>query len=202
MSKKILVFCVFWSILFFSMNYTYSEETTPDVNSSDVANPTVPNSQEPSNSENTATQTNSPEENKPENTKPPKAQTKKKKVSKKPPEETAPPEKIENKNVNTDSEKSSTEPQISPGTDIKSDISLPDLSDYKSLNSFNNSDIPSNRVNPIGEKLIKGIISWVLMIAGILLIIWIILYNRKIPTEKDIKLKRKKHLYYKNSRRK
>lgn len=203
MNKKFGIFFVICLVLCLSINHTYSEETASNANPSDTANSQTTQPQKPPGPEDSDVQSKKAEENKQENTKKSKSQSKKKKAEKKVEEKVENEKENEKENENTDLKKSTSEtPPTAPNTENKSGVSLPDLSDDKVPNSFGNSDISGSSVNPVGERLIKGIVSWILMLTGVVLIIWVIFSNRKIPKEKTIKIKRKKHLYYKNSRRK
>lgn len=107
-------------------------------------------------------------------------------------------------------EKAENKTEESPKSEeqsVQNKITLPDLSD--SIMEENDMAVPSQAKNP-EEKLIKGVISWMMILSGIALIIWVIMNNQKIPNKpsKFLNLKKfgksptKKYLYYKKSRRK
>lgn len=124
-----------------------------------------------------------------ETTKTEKPKTPKKNVKKTPPPKT-------DETVKTNTQNTEEQPKIN----------LPDISDYQNEEALNDIVSAQNQTN---EKLIKGIIAWVLILSGISLIIWVIFKNRKIPRHDYMmnrrrrpKVNRKHQLNYKNLRRK
>lgn len=89
---------------------------------------------------------------------------------------------------------------------LKNKITLPEIADIK-LSEDNIHSESSNNYN--SEKMIKGVIAWIMIFAGILLIVYVILKNRKIPKmakkpkcKKCFKVNKKHRLYYKSLHRK
>ena len=102
------------------------------------------------------------------------------------------------KAVNAKPEESTGDHTYTAEDPNSSKITLPDLSD----NNINENSSENTDKQIVSERLIKGVIAWVLIISGIALIGWVIFTNKNIPKEKAVKIKGKKNLYYKNSLRK
>lgn len=209
MNKKFFVVFylafIFFTVLLEPLNCVYSEENVSNQDSSvpqtDSQTQSVPGGENGNTSSSDASKTQT--ENKPKlSTK--KSKKKENKVKNETEDETKNEIKNENEVKDTPQEEKTEDlkNQKSFEPDIKSNISLPDISDDEILSKLDNNKENNIIKYPSGEKLIKGIIAWVLMISGILLIIWVILLNRKVSDEKPIKLKKKKRIYYKSSQRK
>ncbi len=96
-----------------------------------------------------------------------------------------------------DSEKSTNATTMEPVSHEK--IELPKISGSKFLDE---SILTNKESKNTGEKLVRSVFSLTLIVGGLIVIIWVILKNKNIPKEKNIKIKDKRRLYYKNSHRK
>ena len=96
-----------------------------------------------------------------------------------------------------DSEKSTNATAMEPVSHEK--IELPKISGSKFLDE---SILTNKESKNTGEKLVRSVFSVILIIGGLIIILWVILKNKNIPKEKNIKIKDKRRLYYKNSHRK
>lgn len=101
---------------------------------------------------------------------------------------------------NSNESKKPDETSKKPDTPI---VKLPDISGEE-ITEIDITPISSN--NYISDKIIKGIISWIMILSGLSLIIWVILKNRKI-NKSSLKISnnnpnKSKPIYYKGLHRK
>jgi hypothetical protein len=76
-------------------------------------------------------------------------------------------------------------PQIGGAEALKND--LPEISfDDLELGSNSETDVPE--VKDAGDKVLKGVVAWALVLAGIAMMVSAIVGNRKIPKNTDIKI--------------
>ncbi len=181
-------FCILLVFTFASINVIVKaedipESCAPDSHSQEINNnSSEPQRAPPREAPKSQVQQNNPDESKKVQsgtlTAEKEAEKKKKEAEKKPKKSSQKAEKSKkSEKIAEKADNKNEEPPKNEEQPVQNQITLPDLSD--SVIQENDITIPS-QVKSSEEKLIKGVISWIMILSGIALIIWVIINNRRV----------------------